>query len=124
MHNANRKVIGKLAENIADTYLQSQGLQSLEVNYYCKMGEIDLIMKDNDAYVFVEVRHRKEDDYGDGLESITRSKQNKIIRTATHYLLEKKIFDRVDCRFDVISIGGNLHNPEILWIKDGFWVKY
>jgi putative endonuclease len=115
------------AEEIVADYLEQQGLKLIEANYSFKGGEIDLIMKDGETLVFTEVRHRKKDKYGSGLESVSQSKQNKIIRTAKYYLLEKNIYDKVPCRFDVVATKPNPDiklGMEILWLRDAFWVKY
>lgn len=69
--------IGKLIEDNACDYLEQQGLKLLTRNFLCKMGEIDLIMRDKDDLVFIEVRYRQSDDYGDGVESITWHKKKK-----------------------------------------------
>jgi putative endonuclease len=116
----NTRQFGQEQEQKACDYLEQQDLKVIEKNYQCKVGEIDLIMRDKDnILVFVEVRFRKQNSYGGGLESVTRSKQRRIIRTAQYYLLTKK--EDCPCRFDVIAI-----EPEqkFHWIKDAFWVKY
>ena len=120
---SDKKKVGALIEKEALEYLELQGLVLIEANFASKIGEIDLIMLDGEVYVFVEVRFRKISGYGDGAESVTRSKQNKIIRTAKLYLQEKKIYDKVLCRFDVVA--ANLEQEKsILWIKNAFWVKW
>lgn len=124
MRQSNQSFLGQLAEKAAADYLQKQGLKLLSANYSCKMGEIDLIMQEGEIYVFVEVRYREGDDYGSSLESVTRGKQNKIIRTAKFYLLENNLYDKTICRFDVVSSKPDAKDSEILWIKDAFWVKY
>jgi len=70
---------GVKSEKQALYYLTSQGLTLLCQNYYCRFGEIDLIMQDQETIVFIEVRYRKNNDFGGALASITQSKQNKII---------------------------------------------
>jgi len=124
MRQNNQRFLGQLAEKAAAAYLQKQGLKLLSANYNCKMGEIDLIMQQGEIYVFVEVRYREGDDYGSSLESVTRAKQNKIIRAAKFYLLENNLYDKKICRFDVVSSKPYAKDSEILWIKDAFWVKY
>lgn len=84
------------------------------------MGEIDLIMKDKELLVFVEVRYRHDPDYGHGIETITRTKINRIIRTAEFYLQQKNLNNKVFCRFDVIGINAA---KKILWLKDAFRVE-
>lgn len=98
------KQIGSQAEQIAFDYLVQKGFKPIERNFfYKKIGEIDLIMQDGEAIVFVEVRYRRNTLYGLPEATITPGKQRKIRRTAEAYLLIKGIKDRV-CRFDVIGI--------------------
>jgi putative endonuclease len=68
----------------------------------------------------VEVRYRKKARLGSGIESVTKSKQQKIIRAAKYYLLENKLFNKVNCRFDVIASWPN-DAQKIQWVKDAFW---
>ena len=107
---------GVKAEKQAQSYLQAQGLSLICQNYYCRFGEIDLIMLDQDTVVFIEVRYRKNRDFGGALASITKSKQNKIIKTAKHYLAQ--LDDEPYCRFDVIAIEQHTHVPQ--WIQNAF----
>lgn len=91
------------------------------------MGEIDLIMKDNDTLVFIEVRFRKNCHYGSPLESITRSKQKKIIRAAKFFLSKFKGHD-LSCRFDAVGITPNANTTantspfNIVWIPAAFYL--
>ena len=109
---------GQEKEQQAYEYLTTQGLALIRKNYQCKVGEIDLIMQDQETLVFAEVRFRTQNDYGGGLASVTRSKQRKIIRTAQYYLQTETTKD-CPCRFDVVGIAPQ----KIQWIKDAFWVK-
>jgi putative endonuclease len=115
--------IGHQVESCACHYLESNGLRLVDKNFSCKIGEIDLIMRDGETLVFVEVRYRAKAKYGDSLASITRSKQNKIIRAAKYYLQQNDLYDKVPCRFDVIAVDEQINN-QVIWIKDAFWVKY
>lgn len=112
------QTVGLDAEHKALDYLKSQGLSYVTRNYRCRCGEIDLIMRDHDYLVFIEVRARANRNFGGGLASITYTKQQKIIKTASYYLLENKLYDRVAIRFDAISIDG--HAGSITWIQDAF----
>ncbi|MFT6928444.1 MAG: putative endonuclease [Psychromonas sp.] len=107
---------GVLAEKQALCYLQKQGLTLICQNYYCRFGEIDLIMADQDTVVFIEVRYRKNSDFGGAFASINNAKQRKIITTAKHYLrtLENEPF----CRFDAIAIDSKSSTPA--WIQNAF----
>jgi len=113
-------VTGNKAEEIAFNYLSAKGLLLVEKNFRSRYGEIDLIMREGEILIFVEVRYRNTDRYGDGAESVTTAKQNRIIRTANHFLTIRKLDNNL-CRFDVVS-ASNLGNSkmQIEWIKDAF----
>lgn len=102
-------------------YLQRQGFELVECNFQCKTGEIDLIMKDGETLVFIEVRYRKETQLGSPLETVTRAKQRKLYRTAQFYLQQRFGNRWPPCRFDVIGISGELDNiPKIEWVSNAF----
>lgn len=112
------KDYGKKSEIIASKYLIDKGYKILARNYVNKIGEIDIIAKDGDYIVFVEVKARLSRAYGDPLEAIDERKQMKVRQVATAYLRhENKLV--CPCRFDAISILGN-ENPEIDHIVDAF----
>lgn len=111
-------LLGKIAEKEAEDFLKKHGLRILERNYHCKMGEIDLIMLDENNLVFVEVRHRRSQYYGGALASITYTKQQKIWRTAQHYLHNHSGHFDCEYRFDVVAFEGSLKH--IHWIKNAF----
>jgi putative endonuclease len=110
---------GQEAETRAAQFLQNQGLQLIERNFRCKLGEIDLIMKDQSTLVFVEVRLRSNRFFTQAAESVNWHKQRKLIKAAQFYLQQHKVVDSVPCRFDVIAIENNLINPSN-WIKNAF----
>ncbi|MCG7973031.1 MAG: YraN family protein, partial [Candidatus Thiodiazotropha taylori] len=103
------------AEQLAVDYLSRRGLKLVTRNFRCKVGEIDLVMREKRTLVFVEVRYRQSDDYGSALESITPSKQRKLLAAANLYLQKNQI-DQA-CRFDVVAINGSA-NKRTTWIKD------
>ena len=107
---------GAKSEKQALTYLQKQGLSLICQNYYCRFGEIDLIMQEQDTLVFIEVRYRKNSDFGGALASITKRKQDKITKTAKHYLAQLE--DEPYCRFDAIAIDQQSDTPQ--WIQNAF----
>jgi putative endonuclease len=121
--NISKRQFGELKEQEASEFLQAKGLQLIRRNFSCRCGEIDLIMQENDNLVFVEVRYRRSDGYGSGLESITLQKQRKIIKAAQYYLLQNKLSD-VNCRFDAVAITEKNGLLEFDWIKDAFWLKF
>ena len=110
--------IGDAAEALARDYLMKHGLRWITSNYRCRIGEIDLIMHDKDYLVFVEVRARASLTFGGALTSITRKKQQKIVKTAQLYLQTNNLHDKQACRFDVISLEGS--PPNITWIQHAF----
>jgi putative endonuclease len=110
---------GSAAEQAACQYLIKKGLRLIARNYRCKVGEIDLIMQDDAALVFVEVRYRENYFYGTSAETVTYAKQKKIIRCAQFYLQQQRIED-MECRFDVMAITSKQGQLAIEWIRDAF----
>lgn len=106
------KKIGDQAEKLAQDYLKQNGLKLLHQNFHSRFGEIDLIMQDLDSIVFIEVKKRKTS-LDNALESITKSKQNKLVLTAKYYLSKLKKIP--NCRFDVVAIDGQ---DSVLWLKN------
>ncbi|MES9901228.1 MAG: YraN family protein [Sedimenticola sp.] len=112
------KETGDDAEAQAKSHLESAGLQTVERNYRCRRGEIDLIMRHGSTLVFVEVRYRKNSTFGSAVESITATKRRRIITAASHYLAVTRLSDS-PCRFDVVAITGE-QRQQIDWIQDAF----
>lgn len=110
---------GQEAETLAAQFLEAQGLQFIERNFRCKLGEIDLIMRDASTLVFVEVRLRSNRFFAQAAESVNWQKQRKLINTAQLYLQQHKLVDKVSCRFDVIAIDNNQIKKSD-WIRDAF----
>lgn len=96
---------GKDAEIACCNYLKSQGLKLVEKNFSFRQGEIDIIMLDRKTLVFVEVRYRKNNSFGGGLESVTCAKQLKLRKTAELYLQQNTQHE--NARFDVVSMSKN-----------------
>jgi putative endonuclease len=107
---------GMLAESIALEYLQENGLTVITQNYHSKGGEIDLIMRDGNDLVFVEVRYRKNNAFGSPIETVTRQKQQRIIHTAQYYLQHHPHIN-LCCRFDIVGISENM---PLTWLKNAF----
>lgn len=97
------KVKGNIGESLAENYLLKKGYQILETNYANKIGEIDIIAKDGNRIVFVEVKARATAKFGYPREAVTLHKQNKIRMVASCYLKQKKLYNAFT-RFDVIEI--------------------
>lgn len=114
MKNLNKEK-GKNGEKIAEKYLKNQKFTIISTNFSNFIGEIDIIAKEKDIYVFVEVKSREDVWFGRPCEAVDKRKQEKIRKVASVYLMENNLFD-VDVRFDVIEVLGN----EINHIKDAF----
>lgn len=109
---------GAQGEKRALKFLRRQQLSLLEKNFHCRYGEVDLIMQSQEQeIIFVEVRLRKNNDYGGAAASVTQSKQQKIIRTAQTYLQQHQLQQR-PCRFDVVAICQG--TQDIDWIQHAF----
>ncbi len=113
-----KNIYGKRSEIIATDYLKKKGYKILETNYKNNVGEIDIIAKDKDYIVFVEVKARMSQAFGHPFEAIDNKKQQKIHSVASLYMVTKNKYG-TKCRFDAISILG-LENPEITHIVDAF----
>jgi len=107
-------------EQRACSELERAGLKLLARNYTTRHGELDLVMRDGDAVVFVEVRYRKSASHGDAAASVTASKQAKLIMAAQHWLAAHPQHARRVCRFDVISYDGPLDTVERHWLRGAF----
>lgn len=107
---------GQAAETVAAEFLIRQGLAILQRNFRCRFGEIDLIARDGDAVVFVEVRMRARAGFGGAAESITAAKRARLVKTAGAYLAGQRKTPR--CRFDAVLVSGP--DRRIEWIRDAF----
>jgi len=111
-----RKKLGNQAEDEACAFLLKQGFRLLDRNFSTKLGEVDLIMQDGESLVFIEVRYRKNADFGGAAASITPKKQQRIIKAALAY--HQKHAPQSSLRFDVIAIEGD--NRELNHIINAF----
>ena len=100
------KKVGNIGEATAVNFLKQKGYKIVELNYTNKLGEIDIVAKENNVLVFVEVKTRSSDKFGFGREAVDIRKQHKLRNVAQGYLKYKKLFDQ-SCRFDVIEIMGD-----------------
>ena len=111
-------------EDRAREFLQQRGLELLQSNFRCRLGEIDLIMRDGNTVCFIEVKFRGSTDFGGAAASITPSKQRKIIKTALFYLSRHERLARQALRFDALLI--QRHNDNRLdfnWIENAFYAE-
>lgn len=104
-------------EKKARRFLESQGLTFIAANVAVRGGEIDLIMAHGDVIVFVEVRYRVNDAFGNAAASVTPAKQKRLLHTAKVWLNAKgESVETVDCRFDVLAFTGN----QTEWLANAF----
>ncbi|MGO9037871.1 MAG: YraN family protein [Steroidobacteraceae bacterium] len=116
-----RRRQGAAAEALAAGYLTAQGLEVLARNVRCKGGELDLLCRDGEVLVVVEVRQRSRHDYGGALASVTWRKRRRIIRATRFLLATAPQWRRHLLRFDVIGLQGAPDRaPELEWVKDAF----
>lgn len=118
----NQNHLGRWGEDLAATYLKQNGYTILQQNYRTRYGEIDLIVQDECYLVFVEVKLRKNADFGSGREFVTAAKQKKIKNTAQCWLMEHG--SDLQPRFDVIEIyasdGVMTKKPRLNYIVNAF----
>ena len=120
------KQVGEIAEAYASQYLLNNGLCFIDKNFHNRQGEIDLIMRDKNAYVFIEVKYRKNNNFGGAIAAIPYKKQQKIRQCATYYLQQHGLNEyNTPCRFDVVAVEGSLNNnvqfnPKVTWLKNAF----
>lgn len=111
---------GLQAEQTALDYLREQGLRLVTRNFATRRGEIDLVMRERDALIFVEVRYRASAEYGSAESSITPGKQRRLRAAAEAFLQRHDRQGRRAARFDVVTLSGTLTRPNINWIVDAF----
>jgi len=109
---------GSLAEQQALHFLQQQGLTCITQNFRCQGGEIDIIAVDQDTLVFIEVRLRQNKHYASAGESITKTKQRRILHAANVFLMTHPHYQRCNLRFDGVLFTHLNHPPE--WVKAAF----
>lgn len=112
-----RKQAGQNGETVAASFLEKEGVRILMRNFRCKFGEIDLIAKENDYFLIVEVKMRTSQRQGSGCEAVDRRKQRKICRTYDYFRMKYQISEYVPVRFDVVEVDKEDH---CRWIQNAF----
>lgn len=110
----NKRQIGTFYENAACEYLKKQGVCILEQNYRCKIGEIDIIGRQGDCVIFVEVKYRKSEEFGAPLAVVDVNKQKTICKCAAVYCMRHPHVTQI--RYDVIGIT----DTQINWVQNAF----
>ncbi len=97
------KRTGEKGEELAAAYLTEAGYRIIERNYRCVFGEIDIVAEEGNTLIFVEVKSRRSESYGDPQLAVGHQKQKKISKIALHYLSAKNLRHR-PARFDVVAV--------------------
>lgn len=114
---------GARYEQLALRFLRSRGLELVERNFRCRLGEVDLILRDKRCLVFAEVRYRSSNRFASAAHSVDERKQAKIARTAAMYLSKNPGLDNCTVRFDVIAFDRPESDQcELQWTRDAFRV--
>lgn len=119
-----RRKLGNRGEKIAAKFLRKQGYQIIEKNYRSRLGEIDIVAKEDESVVFVEVKTRCSTDFGLPEEALSYDKRRRLSKLALGYLAHRRIKD-TNCRFDVVSIlMDNNRANHVKLIKNAFPAVY
>ena len=114
------KLTGKKGEELALNFLLKKGFKILELNFKSRYGEVDIIAQRDEILFFVEVKTRRNDNFGKPFEAVNIAKQKKIVGCALYYTKLRNATDK-DLRFGVVSILLlSEENFEIEWIEDDF----
>lgn len=115
-----RQALGKKGEAAARAYLERRGVRILAANYACAAGEIDLVGREREALLFIEVKTRTSEAFGPPQLAVHQRKQRQIVRAAQWYLAERRL-PEVACRFDVVAVTFlDDERPQIQWVRDAF----
>jgi putative endonuclease len=112
-----RQLLGQKAEDLAVEFLRAQGLEILERNFRRRLGELDIVAREGDTLVIVEVRMRTSDRYGGAAASVDLHKQQRLVRAAAQLLQQRSDLSHLRARFDVVvvSVGGAVE-----WLRHAF----
>jgi putative endonuclease len=116
----NRQYLGAHGEHLAREYLEQRGCSIVDSNFRCRYGEIDLIIRRDRAYRFIEVKSRSTHDYGIPQESVVIRKQQRIRKTALIWLKQRHLPTDSEIHFDVLGITFVSGKPHIEYLEDAF----
>ena len=121
MGRLDRKSLGNSKEREALGFLRDRGLEPVARNFRSRFGEIDLVMRDDDCLVFIEVRYRRADRFGTAAESVDRHKRERLVLAAQLFLRTRPRYALGPLRFDVVAISRATTGAESReWIRDAF----
>jgi putative endonuclease len=119
----NSTQVGAWAEDIAWQHIQQRGWSLIARNFFCKGGELDIIVQKGDVLAFVEVKYRKNHRMGGAIASLSHAKQRHLIHSAKVFLQRYPLLGKLNCRFDLIAISGSdgPHSQvQIQWLDNAF----
>ena len=119
----NTTQVGAWAEEIAWQHIRQQGWQLIERNFFCKGGELDIIIRKGNVLAFVEVKYRKHHTMGGAIASLSYTKQRHLIHSAKVFLQRYPSLSNLDCRFDLVAISssdGPHSKVQIQWLDNAF----
>lgn len=111
---------GEPFEVLARDHLEAAGLRLVARNFATRHGELDLVMRDGDTLVFVEVRYRAGASHGGGIDSITAAKRGRLATAAAQFLQAHPRLAALPCRFDVVALDGPRAAPRLDWRRAAF----
>lgn len=116
-----RQELGESGENLAVRKLEADGYAIVARRYRTRFGEIDIIARDGETVIIVEVRRKSGEGYGAAAESVTPEKQRRVVRMAVDYLARHDLYDRCPVRFDVVAIDDQPDGTsQVTLIRDAF----
>lgn len=115
-----RRRLGREAEALACRYLEGNGLEVVARNYRALRGELDIICRDGDFWVFVEVKARSTDRYGGAAWAVPRAKQEQVAKVARHYLMANGLYGNAPCRFDVVLVDAEKSPYRVTHVPNAF----
>lgn len=115
-----QRATGDAFEDAALRHLQRAGLTLIERNFNTRHGELDLVMRDRDTLVFIEVRYRSRGDFGDAAASVTATKRRRLVSAAGLFLQAHPRLAHQPCRFDVLAFDGSTNRADCTWLRAAF----
>jgi len=122
-YSPDRKKLGRASEEAAALFIRNNGLRILVQNYRCRYGEIDIVARDGECLVFVEVRSSRGNHFANPKESIGTKKRRTLSKVALNYLKEKGLIESRS-RFDVVTVIGLGAEARFEWMKNAFEAAY
>jgi putative endonuclease len=115
-----RRALGRKGEDLAGIYFENLGYVIADRNFYCRFGEIDLVLRKDACFRFVEVKYRRTMDYGLPQEAVVRRKQQKIRKAALLWLRRRCLPVDREIHFDVLGISEGIKGAIFEYIEDAF----